>query len=638
MCGLSGYIGSSKADPYALRVLLLDNETRGAHATGMANLEGDVDKWAIDPQSYMMYDDFNRIAESKMVLVHNRYSTMSNTDDHDAAHPFKFDDGRIIGAHNGFLFNWKHQANRLGIKEKDVTVDSELFYIHLVNSKYNTDCFADIEGACALSWIDTKKNIFYLYRRSSRPLFLGEVDKGKLYYSSRENGLLMLGCRGTIELEENIVYGFKNGVLVSMKPVPTPRISLPMDVTSSSADYYMKDDDYKFLGMKKKTSYTPTYVSGSGVKGSYRYGYNHRAYNDPWADDYDVWAGSQPERKKNIKKVSVSDVLGGKLEKLVSLSINNFEPDLQYLVGAEVRDLDNKNNDPSQVVVSLSSSINGLPVPDAIVWAGNANEDCRKFLTTKDGVAAIPLPQSKLGRFFRVIVMPFPYNKMYYSRVLEINKGEIVEVSLSVPFLASDSHTLNKIEEKILSKYPSIKLKLYNESNGILEDDKDPAEKYGYTEEDQDKLIGELQSELDELGWSKYYAEIRWTEEVEEDQDDEEFIEEKPSRPAGYIAGLGVLSKQVFGDSVEICDEDFTRIIELDHETYNSYAYEYHSLKNVHSESGNLVAGQIEASYVYLRYLGNSTYDVIKRNTNIFDSKTYLKVSDIVEEAKKLLK
>jgi hypothetical protein len=638
MCGLSGYIGSSKADPYALRVLLLDNEIRGDHATGMANLEGKVDKWAIDPQSYMMYSEFNELAESSMVLLHNRYSTMTNTNDHEAAHPFKFDNGRIIGAHNGFLINWKHQAKRLKIKEKRVTVDSELFYIHLVNNKYDTDCFKDIEGACSLSWIDTKTKTFYLYRRSSRPLFIGEVNKGELYYSSRENGLNLLGCRGTVELEEDIVYGFQNGELVSMKHVPPPTIALPMDTTTSMLDYHMNDDDYKYTGMAKPaTKYTPGRIYGVGTASNAR-NYHSRFY-DPYSefeDDYEVWRGGPitDHRAKKSKEVSVSEVLGGRLEKLVTLSIDNFPPKRQDLVGAEIKDLDNKDKSLSQIVASITSSINGMPVPDAIVFAANSCDPSTKFFTTNEGVASLPLDAGHLGKFIRVIVMPFPYNKMYYSRVLEIKEGEIVEVSLSVPFLESDRHTLNKLETKIFSKYPSIKLKLYNDSTGVSEEDEDAPAKYGYTQEDQDELIGELQSKLDELGWSKFYATISWDEEVEEDTANEESTDFE-HEPAGYVPGFGVLNKHIYGDSVEICDDEFGKIIDIEAETYKSYAFEFYELQSL---GMGLVDWHTDTSYAYFRYCGESIYEVIKKHVHIFDSTVYMQISDIEREAIKHLK
>jgi hypothetical protein len=649
MCGLSGYTGSKKADPNALRVLLLDNEIRGTHATGLANVEGEIEKWAVHPATFMMWDDFDRISNSNLVLVHNRWSTMKNTDDHDAAHPFKFDNDRIIGAHNGFIPKWEFQAEMYNIDPKKLTVDSELFYHHLIKHNYNLESLSEIEGACALSWIDTKTKMLWLYRRTSRPLFIGEKRKGELFYSSREDGLLMLGVRGTVELEPNIAYAFREGELVKMVPIPEPLLKLPMDCTKSwYQDYLTKD-------VMKKLKITNTPKPKSTVSGGSASGWNGKFY-DPYAghsayDNIDSYADAYTDytkKKGKQKKINVSDVIGGRLEDLVSLSVDNFDNRYKDLVGGEAKPSEKiklpDNNTGAIMVVSVRSSIDLLPISDAIVFIDTP--DSNKFLTTKNGAASIRVPDEKIGGFFRVGLIPFPYNRLYYSALFNANSGEVLEVSLACPFRSADRADLNlfkgKKEEIKPSKFDNIKSvtkKLADEVFGKAKNAKDADND---EQEDSTGSDGELQSELEQPFSGETYG---WGGTWTEDNDEDESLEAENAycnsgqlgggtQPGlGEVDAHGFLTKSYENDFVTIYDKDYISVVEIELDLFKTYVYEWNKLSEYNV---SLVDKYTDTSWGYLRFCGNHPYALVKKCVSIVDSSDYMKIEDILTEAKAL--
>jgi predicted glutamine amidotransferase len=198
MCGLVGLVCKSMTLDHkkAFRLLLWLDEKRGRHSTGVCyvNEKFEYNYYKALGTSYEMYDtdDKNEFFEksglvkehSPLVLMgHNRHATMGaiNVDN---AHPFEVNDGHIIGAHNGTLhkgyalWNLKHYT-----KDK---VDSQALYEELSEDGGDMQVtYPKLDGAMALTWVDTKANTFNIARNIQRELNYATLrDQQGIIYAS----------------------------------------------------------------------------------------------------------------------------------------------------------------------------------------------------------------------------------------------------------------------------------------------------------------------------------------------------------------------------------------------------------------------------------------------------------------------
>jgi hypothetical protein len=603
MCGLSGYTGNTKADKHALRVLLIDNSVRGLHATGMANVEGALDKLAIAPKTYIGYDEFDEVANSKLVMCHNRWSTMKeNTMDDDAAHPFRIND-RLIGAHNGFIPEWEFQADQLEI-EADINVDSEMIFHHLVNNDYNPECLSKIEGAMALSWIDLETKMLWLYRRSSRPLFIGEDSEKRLYYSSRESGLWMLGGRGNIELEENLAYGFKNGVLTKMIPVESPQIYVPIDMGLSAFKMNIKDNEYELLGLKKpapvKKNTTKWEAKANGQT------YNQR-FNEHKVNEYDSFDDWYAAKKKASKPsyYSPSKILSGSLEELVDITINDFDATRSYQLTPMNPERAKNKNGSTCVAMEVVSSNDNKAVPAAVVFIDHP--DAAQYITTKKGFVTMPVPRNKIGGFIRVGVLPYPYDELYHTSLLNLNEGEIMEVSLHVPFRSVDRDEVKEAKKISNSKDNSES----TDSGGSTEIGGKVVDISGATANGSEATDRGSEDEPERLPSDRGYPES-WDGNGSEDDETNDYVAEHYEQSGiGCHDQYGFLFKTVNDSTVTICDKDAVAILDIDAQEFWSYGFEYRALEQYDHDFVNMYTDTL---WGYMRYCGHSMIELINDN------------------------
>jgi hypothetical protein len=622
MCGLSGYVGNTKADKHALRILLLDNESRGVHATGLANIEGELDKMAIEPHSYMSYDVFDQIADSKTVMCHNRWATMKNADEDKAAHPFRIDD-RLIGAHNGFIPEWEYQAKKIGLDPKDVNVDSEIIFYHLVNNKYDPKCLSDIEGAMALSWIDLKTKILWLYRRSSRPLFIGEDSGKRLYYSSRERGLYMLGGRGNVELEENIAYGFKGGMLVKMIPIKAPKIYIPMDMGLAAFKWAIKPEEKVLLGIPK----VKEYKDKKNKRMIYPPQSAHtRATDDPYKD-YDEWYADLDRKSKPVS-YDRNKILMGSLESLADITINDFNANSthQLLPMDTINRVKNKNGTTS-VVMKVTSSFDEKAVGAAVVFIDHPDAD--QYMTTRKGFVTMPIPEAKVGGFMRIGVLPYPYEELYHTSLLNLNEGEIMEVSLNIPFRSADREEAKKRKEELNKKKNSKSV----ESGASTDTSAKVISIDGGTEgkgkavtqgsEDEPKCI------LDASG-----NPTRWVRGGGEDNETDAYVAEHYEQSdIGVHDQHGFLFKTVENEFVTICDVNCASIVDIPTQEFWSYAYEFRSISMYDYD---FVEKYTDTLWGYMRFCGYTADELLAMKSigKPITPNDAIVIEEIIKEAK----
>lgn len=151
-------------------------------------------------------------ARSPLTLCHVRAATVGNVKK-DNAHPFVVSDQsgkRLIGVHNGTLYNWGNKKNA-----KDFTVDSNWAMKHI--SEEGIEAFKDFSGAFCFAWWDEHNPTkFYMARNSQRPMhFMVSKDKKKLIFGSEAMMVAWLAERNKISvepevysLEENRLYSF----------------------------------------------------------------------------------------------------------------------------------------------------------------------------------------------------------------------------------------------------------------------------------------------------------------------------------------------------------------------------------------------------------------------------------------------
>jgi glucosamine 6-phosphate synthetase-like amidotransferase/phosphosugar isomerase protein len=253
MCGLIGYSGKSPANPMDFNVIMKDNDSRGGHSSGFYN--GDVFEKCIGTTESLHNEIKNGM--SKLLIGHTRYATHG---EHtiDNQHPFQY--GKIVGAHNGVLSNYKEVGKKFDLPE--TTVDSQMIFQVLNHTKdFNT--LGMFSGTLATLFQDLdNQQYIYAYRRGN-PLYVGKTKDGA-YFSSLIEPLETIGIesKDIWQLKERKLYKFENGRVVDTtsidnNPVPSTKVvdtdwrsygSLSTRATKQTAIDYNTDYYYNSYG------------------------------------------------------------------------------------------------------------------------------------------------------------------------------------------------------------------------------------------------------------------------------------------------------------------------------------------------------------------------------------------------------
>lgn len=231
MCGLAGYSGSSKVNPQSMRILLWDNEVRGRQSTGIFGNK--VYKAPCAASSFITRDNFDRHVLANEVISHTRMSSVGAVNGENA-HPFivsnKDRSSYLVGAHNGTLIPESFEQIKNVIKESGhfehiPEVDSLALFQYLAVHDFDLSKINDIYGHMALCFVH--KGELHLYRRESRPLYIA-CKKNKMYFSSREEGLMKIGINENLieELPPFVVYSFKDGRNTNQLDLGKPMINV----------------------------------------------------------------------------------------------------------------------------------------------------------------------------------------------------------------------------------------------------------------------------------------------------------------------------------------------------------------------------------------------------------------------------
>ena len=209
MCGIVAYSGKKHFDSDKIKLLMYWNSVeRGEDATGIFTPEAGVYKKAKSCNEFLTANNLN-IYLSNQFIGHVRQSTSGNAKIDRNAHPFEF--GVITGVHNGTLKNIWGLLPSYGLASKDYNVDSEALY-KLISDK-GPEIIGKIEGAMALVWYNSDKNVLQVYKNDERTLFRGKID-GNMYISSIQEPLKVIGCTQIKEFKDETLYSISNGEVI----------------------------------------------------------------------------------------------------------------------------------------------------------------------------------------------------------------------------------------------------------------------------------------------------------------------------------------------------------------------------------------------------------------------------------------
>lgn len=196
MCGICGISMSHSEEMDIDRLakdMLIDMESRGSDATGVAWNGNDNEVWITKENigASRFVKEFSVPAEIKTLIGHTRLATQGSPEDNDNNHPI--DANGIVGVHNGYISNdYKLFREVLGVETRIAEVDSEAAFALLGSEDLSTvDALNMIQGSAALAWLDTTEpEILNLARISWSPLVIGRTDEGSLLFASTRTCIL----------------------------------------------------------------------------------------------------------------------------------------------------------------------------------------------------------------------------------------------------------------------------------------------------------------------------------------------------------------------------------------------------------------------------------------------------------------
>ena len=292
MCGLTGFAahpehGGTAYAKLLLADLLLSIQKRGKQATGIAatgGKDGFIYKIALPAnvvvQSHSFATALDRIKEQTVVLGHTRNAFVSDGEANShldaCAHPFHI--GKVVGAHNGVIYNWREIMRELA-PHKPWLVDSQAIFA-LLNEKVKPEtALEELVGYFALSWVKNRK--LFLARSEAAPLSAAYVPSIRtLFWHSELPVLEQVFKESGLKEGEYEKWGLRQGVIYSYDP---------RKFTETGTGVERCEVEFKKATGRRHLGDVPAGVglsrAGSGKKGNGSDSRDRRYYD--WGDDDD---------------------------------------------------------------------------------------------------------------------------------------------------------------------------------------------------------------------------------------------------------------------------------------------------------------------------------------------------------------
>lgn len=275
MCGLYGYITHKNAKlnkkqremrSNILKGLAIAMQERGTHSTGVAGVCKDhwcIVKKAASADKLIATDEFKAFLEHspRVVIGHTRFATIGAVTDRNS-HPFN--NGNIIGAHNGHVSNWKDVVGN----ESEAEVDSEAIFHSLDQS--NNDfkkALKEVRGKFAITWFDQRDTDKLYLVVDGNPLNIVRVPELQTYFWCSTYYALQSVVGSHVDLEGKTIWSPK-----------------PEYVYEFNGIHKIKKTKIEF----GKYVYTaPTRSYSSGYQSSYTWNKDTEKAQAPLDDDHD---------------------------------------------------------------------------------------------------------------------------------------------------------------------------------------------------------------------------------------------------------------------------------------------------------------------------------------------------------------
>ena len=375
MCGIFGFSGVGKVDMRLLYKLALANESRGNQSTGIGIYDERFKdntyyfKQAVSATDFLVNGDLDRVEGAPIIIGHTRYAT-GGAVNAENAHPFQ--EGNILGIHNGWLLNQSKFEEKYNLEKS--AVDSNALYKALAATDNDyKNVLPGISGAMALAYIIDED--LYLYRRGSKPVFLVSTEEG-VYFSSLEYPFLshLSEDYKPFMIPEDRMVVFRHGKIISSEYVKPEPVSSTIQLDEGPTSW--KTSNYGYLT---------------------KLGYTYKAPTTSYSH--------------HLPKASTANTKSRTI-----VADDKIEVETSYYARLVVNLKDTTNNP----VESGYLQIEGLP--DV------------KFMPQKGGLFVISAKNS-LSKPFKLVYKNEKLNKTFVSQEIPKMEMRVREVTLRVPFL-----------------------------------------------------------------------------------------------------------------------------------------------------------------------------------------------------------
>lgn len=264
MCGIAGFtlsamdagrLGGDGATDLA-RALVLEIQSRGSDATGIANLlhNGHIHlaKAPVPARKFVNDDAFNVGVEAMATIMHTRFGTQGSESNPLNNHPIHW--GSVVGVHNGCIQSDYDFFKKYGGRKAEV--DSEAIFAGLsLLDRYTA--LPDVEGTMAIAWFDVRTpTILHLAKGASSPLLTARTKGGSWIFGSTRATLTK--ADKLLDLDYGSIVERQSGTIIEIDV-------LTMDATFSQfvPDNGLSGYDWTHYRDSKKAGSTTTVVRTS---------------------------------------------------------------------------------------------------------------------------------------------------------------------------------------------------------------------------------------------------------------------------------------------------------------------------------------------------------------------------------------
>ncbi len=231
---------------------MLAMQDRGISSAGVVGIndknEYMICKKAVSARGLIGTDVFKEFVKinPRIWIGHTRAPTTGDVTDENA-HPFH--KGRIIGAHNGHVSNYK-------MLDEAAKVDSEAIFTTL--DKYENDykkSMRELKGAFAITWIDLENPDKVFLGRGSNPLSIVKVPEIQTYFWA--------STFFAVQSVVGAVFNIENKTIWSPKENFVYEFSLDFKIKKTAIEFKPKDEYSRYYEEENYSSYIKDHESVS---------------------------------------------------------------------------------------------------------------------------------------------------------------------------------------------------------------------------------------------------------------------------------------------------------------------------------------------------------------------------------------